>query len=240
MAYHFATHATDSSETLEDMIDSNEATLEKLMRERDDAVAEIEQVTAVLGQLREDLASQLMAEVKEFMGRWQLTDGTWSVLHDEKSFDERLHKSFDWIGRMLQYTMADWGQGRMGWTLTERGDLYDRLRGSLDEFMDWFEGPGPQQREYRPAVAACGQLRETLASAEAIVRQHQNNAECVKTLQRLQRDVDEIVGHITDKMREDNITDKMREGGVQAVTTQLTALKALYSSDVQMSARFWM
>ena len=31
-----------------------------------------------------------------------------------------------------------------------------------------------------------------------------------------------------------------RQGGVRSVTTQLAALKALYSSDVPVSARFWM
>ena len=98
MAYHFATCATDSSDTIEDMIDSNEATLEKLMHDRDAAVAKvsnkwaphIEKATVVLGQLREDLAlkrqeegAQVMAEVKVFMGRLQATDSTWSVLKGE-------------------------------------------------------------------------------------------------------------------------------------------------------------
>jgi len=68
--------------------------------------------------------------------------------------------------------------------------------------MEWFDAPDP--KEYGPAVAAFRHLREVLANAEDIAKQNrvlEKSPECLRTLQRLQRDVDEIVGHINDKMR---------------------------------------
>lgn len=143
---------------------------------------------------------RLTKEVREFMGRHK-TESTWSVLQDIKSFNERLHESFDWIGRMLTFTMqhevpVDWAS-----MPTERDELGGRARDSLEEFMEWFDAPGP--KGYSPAVQEFWHLQEVMAYVEDIAVQEgvPETSPRLRTLQRLQRDVDEIVGHIKDKMR---------------------------------------
>jgi len=75
---------------------------------------------------------KLTAEVRDFMRRLQDTDSTWSVLEDIESFNDRLHNSFDWIGRMLMFTIqyevpVDWDS-----IPTERDDFRGRAMDCLD------------------------------------------------------------------------------------------------------------
>ena len=144
-----------------------------------------------------------MKDVEKFMSRLGETDSIWSVFRNEESFIERLHQSFDWIGRIFLFTTEH--EIPIEWhSIPECDDLFRRsIRDSLDAFLVWYDGPA--SNEYTPAVAAFEQLRAVLATAESIAMEHkvlEKSPDCLNTLKRLQRDIDEIVGHINDKMRE--------------------------------------
>ncbi len=98
-----------------------------------------------------------MKDIENFMSRLGKTDSIWSVFKNEESFNERLHASFDWIGRIFLFT-AEHNIPVQWHSIPECDDAFRRpLRDSLDAFMDWYDGPN--SNEYTPAVAAFEQLR---------------------------------------------------------------------------------
>lgn len=121
----------------------------------------------------------------------------WSVFWNEEDFKLKLLKCFDWTGQIYLFNVVL----PMNLNLPDlRADLF----ASLEAFMDWYDdneegAPGT----YAPAVRQFEALRDVIVRAQQHMQTdtgHERYTDSLRTLQRLQRDIDEIVGHIRAKM----------------------------------------
>ena len=116
---------------------------------------------------------------------------------------------------------------------TQRKMVFDGLFDCQEAFYAWYDTP--DIKPHAPAVAAFEALRVILATSQNIAisqRIVEARPDCLKTVQRLERDIDEIVGVINAHTREESTeaapaVQERKADVLDAVKTSLAQLKVL-------------